>query len=793
MMVKRISTILLVAILCVGAFYFLYQDKAPSFSRSEKKSPSQSTEKKPEQKTEKPTDLQTKETTLSQSANAVQVSFKTFGDKKILNQKNSTSKVNSKELFLPFFSKGGSFDRVIKQDNLILAQSQDRVFFLNAKLSILAEFQIVDTIQDFWTYALDGNALRIHIKTSESIQNNNNKTPHDAKSNNQIFYYLESLTLKPNAQGVYEIQNTSSLEVEGDYQFIDANHLAVLVSDSVVFLDITDLNKPQITHEMAFDNPRQILSYNESLFIVHDTFLTIANAVDKAPLSRIDLGTPFKIISPNSLKDNILTVGYLNESSDNSEKTAIKGLGTIAIGKFNDFKDVKRLIDFSSPVLDVTWINTAQKAFITLSNHAFAYFDVPTLKIDPITIPAESLQSCLLFTYDATRNHCGHQISVVEFQEGQSSPPQPPVAPTLPPLQAQKGLAVAESSTQKTPLEQNNVSSSLKILSEFSLEENITSHWLLGDTLFALERLKDGTDIWHMVTAFTKDNPVTKEFKSDAPHIVTQHLLTPVGLLYQTDTLDCFAILPDGDKPLPLILTSKKILSWQSFQNGDNLYLLASLEGIKKGNTLNFSLALFKFETDNFTLVKEIPYKEQPLFTILDGNQIVVMTKSSLTLLEAIHTTLKDDESVINGQETVITYLNTLESVPLGRLFENRTLIDIKIIPASSKIFALLGDNNKSSLTILDLQDLKTAPKELAFDLSNEQFKGITFTQGGVMALIPTLQGVMALNFADETLTPIAITDHTALTLDVTQGGQILCISQGQEGLQCGTLIPPSL
>jgi len=133
------------------------------------------------------------------------------------------------------------------------------------------------------------------------------------KQENDVLEILQLSSSKVGEDTVYTLKETKSIEMQGDFYWIDANLIAVFFADKVQFRDFSDINQIKIINETPISQVTSAYAVKNSLFLARDQFLDIINLNTFDLVSSVRIGKDFTflgVLEQNGHKN--LLLGYLD-------------------------------------------------------------------------------------------------------------------------------------------------------------------------------------------------------------------------------------------------------------------------------------------------------------------------------------------------------------------------------------------------------------------------------------------------------------------------------------------------
>lgn len=116
--------------------------------------------------------------------------------------------------------------------------------------------------------------------------------------------------------------------------------------------------------------------------------------------------------------------------------------------------------------------------------------------------------------------------------------------------------------------------------------------------------------------------------------------------------------------------------------------------------------------------------------------------------------------------------------------------LNLAVSPDEKRAYVFYQKDDGAYISIADISG--DVPKELGVikdvSLTAEQFKGLSFSQGGKIILLPTLYGIYAYDVSNAAAPALSFTwdGSTTTSIDVTNHGKSFCAALGENGAICG-------
>ncbi|EKD50384.1 MAG: hypothetical protein ACD_62C00557G0005 [uncultured bacterium] len=676
---------------------------------------------------------------------------------------------------------GGTAKKVILDDTYVYLSLSGNLMVLDHDLRIVARHRLSDQLVDI-KKTTTNNQTFLYVKEE---QNN-----------------LEVFTLAPlkNQPDQLTLTGIKAFEVQGQFDWFNDTTLIITLPGKLQFLDIANLNEIKLIAEVPIGNTTQAFPVGKFLFIARQDNLDIVSLEKFDLASTVRIGNPFRIMDVIKEQNKAKLLLALLDKQGN-----ITGLQYLRLSE-----DLSSIADFGD------------KITLPIAMSQFSYCPQQGLILGR-EAATDIITPLQLFSLAHQRNLRGSlstetKISSWAFNQGFlyliDSNGLSKNQLTLDPKvisQSTSAQNVLEHKTGNVPLAQLGAIKLVKDeytiaeVTELAYSADARKVVLLDQDHFALFELSSLSPIDNVLTTttFSAENFSLKSPEVAAPYHFERILTTDFGvLLYSQKAQELFLMDVDFTQIKPLGINVNELISWTVFsaQNKDILALTTTTSNPQQ-KTQTHEVRFYQVKTPtDIPLLKTLPYSEKPFVFYVPDNQLVILTKTQMDLY-SLSQLLEEDEVVENAEDlapVVATSENKtetdnaqtikpIESVPLKTLSQD--ILQAKLSPACNKIFALVQSQKRYQILVFDIFDLTSNTLIKDFEIVPSQFEGASFAWHGRIFILPTAEGTLFYDVTDlANVRELASWPVPSYHVDTARQGQFICVAQGYQGVQCGTL-----
>lgn len=554
-----------------------------------------------------------------------------------------------------------------------------------------------------------------------------------------------------------------TFEIGGPFEVEpDSNRLFVYLTDKIQILDLKDLNKVAVIAEAPLGGVSEMAVFGGYYYVVHGTSLTIVEGESLSVLASLPLGSPFKILGKRDETDGSHLL-LLLQSPQTGKRQTLRWMPLAADG--SGITDQGKSFGFTSAV-DEAVPDRDQPYLYLLRDGVLSVFDF-SRQIEmtiPSSTPVRDIRAI-----DGGKGIVFAASSAALGRFGYLSPQAVPLeAPVTKPQQTSPPPLAGATSESKKP--ESLVWKSEKTI---PLAGSVEMLWLpshdtalfAGDSLFYSRSFLTGTSV---LTPLKPPKNQTMKFTLGLSYGGTI-------FLFDETSGKVFLVKSDFSGLQEVALAAQNIVGMErgSDGKGDYLYLaVAKKDG--RGET-----ALLAYQFQSPLMVKKIgslSFEEIGGFGLYAGSTRAVAACGSAGVC------LAD----VGTERNKIKLLTTVASSQKGA-----KAVEVKVSPDEKAAYVFYEKADGAFISIVDLSG--DAAKELAVipnvKMTASQFRGITFTSGGKILLMPDDEGLAVYNVGNPKNPVFAYRWPVgrAFHADVTNRGKTVCVALGANGVECGS------
>lgn len=620
------------------------------------------------------------------------------------------------------------------------------------------------------------------------------------KEENNVLEIMELDVVEADKKINVSLKDAVSFDVGGDFFWLSANEFVVLLADRIQILDFANFNDIRITQEIALGQVQDVLSQDGILFLSRQGSLEAFDRTQNKHVLSLKVGRDFRFgglkDTPNS-KQLVLT--FVNS------KGHFKGFTTLSMPKnltqISGFDEIITLpqplknphMDLSQNLLIGRETNnkSAPLALYSTTHNRILRGEL-SQKQDLVTwalldgkLYLVTPQAISINSINLKNDVIANARELEKHIQKTSSGPKP---------LAQLGMSkLVEDEYTVTP--QKTIAFMADARQVFLLDEN---H-------LAIFENRIGENVHQVLSTdhFMDEDFILKETTQSEALFYDKVKTTDIGLLaYSQKQAKIYFTDVNFTSLTALPITVQDLISWSVFSTieGEILVLSsknplnpapASTPPAKTKITkpvkaitpvpqpaTNYTIEFYLLKSPTeVSLIRQISRAEKPFVFITDDQNLMVLTDGELEIF-----------SLDFAKNFATTSLDKI------KFYEQHPVLDAKLSPRGDRIYALVKQEDRLKILVQSTTNPTHRTMLKDFEILPEHFAGSTFSKGGQLYILPTLEGTLFYDMSelgdkDEDARIVANWPEPSWGVDVAKGGRYMCVALGPKGVYCGELL----
>ena len=548
--------------------------------------------------------------------------------------------------------------------------------------------------------------------------------------------------------------------------------LYVYLGEKIQILDLGNLAKIKVMAELPFRGVSQIIPLGDFFYAVNGTSLNIIDSKIFSTRATIPIGTHFRILGEYRQGGQSSLVLALKVDGKKMWNR-IQFMPLVADG--SGVSDLGRTVDLK-PEVEKIMIDQSRPYLYLLRSGMVHLFDLEKrLELQSTgAVPLQNIrfaQGINGAVYVASPSEMGrleYRLQDLEKTEPGKKKKEPLKESKTPPL-----AAAPEGKKQPADFK-------WEVSKTVYLPSQISKIFLTGSDSVLLvnqrSQKEEGAPPLFVSKSFSEDtaNLVPLKLTQEAKANLTLFKVTEQGVLaYDQISGKIFLIKKDLKSVQELKLAAQAIVGMDTVKDQAKYLYVATAQIEEKGET-----ALVAYKMDSPKILKKVSslnFEEIGGFKIFAGGQkaLVACGSQGVCLVD------------VGNNRKKMALVTTIPLSQPGAL-----ALDVSVSPREKRAYVFLDVEGKSAIAIIDLTQEK--PAEVAIlpnlPLKRDQFKGLTYSYGGLRLLLPQDDGLAVYDVKDPQKAKLEFVWRLgkAFFADVTNRGQTVCVALGEKGVECG-------
>lgn len=659
-------------------------------------------------------------------------------------------------------------------------------------ISAAGKYICVDFPQHFAVYDSNLNLLAVNpvkfpLKKVQSFVKNE-KTYFYLKEENDVFEIYELKLSVKEDKTVHELVEVQSIEMEGDYEWINADLVAVFSDSKIQFRDFSNFENVTIVGESPISGIHSVWANAKRLYISRHRFLDVMDLENFNISATINIGRDFRILGiADPANQPKLVLAHTDEDdrihgfqllSLNKEGNAVSGLGDTI-----PFPVVLKNVTVNLEQMLVAGEQADETSSTTVN--MFSLKEKRLLRGN-----LETFTNLQAWSFDRSNLYLinDREITVNEIQLNQDV------------IRQSEPIQKILSQKTQTPLAQIGAE---KIVRDEYLLTAIRRLDFMADTrkvallsenhAIILENTADGKAHRIFTSAnFGETNFTLQEPSVPQPDKYDELLATPLGLFaYSRATETVYFMDIELNKMQILPVPVHDMAAWAHFtSNGAEILVISSRTRSQTPGTApdhDITFYLLNSPADIKPLLTLTRPQKTFVFYVPEG-QVVLLSEKAMELYRWDDGSGAGDSPnkvAEKAKKYSLAPIETVELPPAGRNFHSA-----KISPRHDALYIYFTEQQLGKIFVMNIFDVNDNAVLSDFEITPDQFRGSAFSKGGRLFILPSTEGTL---FYDVTyVQAIREVAHWPLPshyADVAAQGNFICVALGHKGVYCGDLL----